>query len=136
HPHTFPTRRSSDLIISKRKDAQYVETRSKSWVKVKAPLSGEFPIVGYTLSPAAAGIGAIALGRRVDGELEYAGKCGTGFSAAELISILDKLRPLEDREHRLEGMPRDVIPVRPLITAHVHYANLTADNSVRHAVFK
>ncbi len=123
-------------IISKRKDAQYVETRSKSWVKVKAPLSGEFPIVGYTLSPAAAGIGAIALGRWVDGELEYAGKCGTGFSAAELTSILDKLRPLEDREHRLEGMPRDVIPVRPLITAHVHYANLTADNSVRHAVFK
>jgi DNA ligase D-like protein (predicted ligase)/DNA ligase D-like protein (predicted 3'-phosphoesterase) len=37
-------------IVSKRKDAQYLEARSKTWVKVKAPLSGEFPIVGYTLS--------------------------------------------------------------------------------------
>jgi DNA ligase D len=33
-------------------------------------------------------------------------------------------------------MTKDVIPVRPVITAHVHYSNLTADNSVRHAVFK
>jgi DNA ligase D len=33
-------------------------------------------------------------------------------------------------------MPRDVIAIRPVITAHVHYSNLTADNSVRHAVFK
>ncbi len=123
-------------IVSKRKDAPYIETRSKTWVKVKAPLSGEFPIVGYTLSTAAAGIGAIALGQWVNGELEYAGKCGTGFSSAELVSILEKLRPLGDPSQKLERMPRDVIPVRPVITAHVHYSNLTADNSVRHAVFK
>ncbi len=37
---------------------------------------------------------------------------------------------------KLEGMTKDVIPVRPVITAHIHYANLTADNSLRHAVFK
>ena len=49
-------------IVSKRIDAPYIETRSKTWVKVKAPLAGDFPIVGYTLSPAAGGIGAIALG--------------------------------------------------------------------------
>jgi len=123
-------------IVSKRKDAQYLEARSKTWVKVKAPLSGDFPIVGYTLSPAAGGIGAIALGQWIDGELEYAGKCGTGFSASELISILEKLQPLEDPTQKLERMPRDVIPIRPVITARVHYSNLTSDNSVRHAVFK
>lgn len=123
-------------IVSKRKDAPYLQTRSKTWVKVKAPLSGDFPVVGYTLSPAAGGIGAIALGRWIDGELEYAGKCGTGFSSSELISILDKLRPLEDTSRRLDGMPREVVPVRPVISAHIHYSNLTADNSVRHAVFK
>jgi bifunctional non-homologous end joining protein LigD len=123
-------------IVSKRIDAPYIETRSKTWVKVKAPLAGDFPIVGYTLSPAAGGIGAIALGQWIDGELEYAGKCGTGFSSAELVSILDKLQPLEDPTQKLERMPRDVIPIRPVITAHVHYSNLTTDNSVRHAVFK
>jgi len=123
-------------IVSKRADARYQQERSKTWIKVKAPLVGDFPIVGYTLSPAAAGIGALALGARVDGELEYRGKCGTGFSADQLVSILEKLEPLQAPDQRLDGMPKDVIPVRPVITAHVHYANLTADNSVRHAVFK
>lgn len=123
-------------IVSKRADAPYIETRSKTWVKVKALQSDEFPIVGYTLSPAAGGIGAIALGAWVNGELEYRGKCGTGFSGSELLTILDKLEPLRDGATKLDGMPRDVIPVRPVIAAKVHYANLTADNSVRHAVFK
>ena len=104
--------------------------------KIKALKVGDFPIVGYTLSPAAGGIGALALGEWVDGELEYRGKCGTGFSAHELVSILEKLEPLASPDQRLDGMTKDVIPIRPVITAHVHYANLTADNSVRHAVFK
>ena len=124
-------------IVSKRADAPYSETRSKSWVKVKSPLTGDFPIVGYTRSTAAAGIGAIALGAWVDGELEYRGKCGTGFSSADLVAIHDKLAPLSgEGAARLDGMPRDVIPVRPVIAAHVHFSNLTADNSLRHAVFK
>ncbi len=124
-------------IVSKRIDAPYQQTRSKSWVKVKALLTGEFPIVGYTLSPAAGGIGAIALGAWVDGELEYRGKCGTGFSSADLTDILAKLQPLSgEGAVRLDGMTKDVIPVRPVIAAHVHYSNLTADNAVRHAVFK
>ena len=123
-------------IVSKRVDAPYIEARSKTWVKTKALQVGDFPIVGYTLSPAAAGIGAIALGQWVDGELEYRGKCGTGFSAGDLLSILEKLQPLASPDQKLDGMTKDVIPVRPVITAHVHYANLTADKSLRHAVFK
>ncbi|MBI4923305.1 MAG: DNA ligase D [Devosia nanyangense] len=123
-------------IVSKRVDAPYIEARSKTWVKTKALQAGDFPIVGYTLSPAAGGIGAIALGQWVDGELEYRGKCGTGFVASDLLSILAKLKPLAAPDQKLDGMPKDVIPVRPVITAHVHYANLTADKSVRHAVFK
>ncbi|MEO6013130.1 MAG: DNA ligase D [Devosia sp.] len=123
-------------IVSKRADAPYVESRSKTWIKVKSRQVGDFPIVGYTTSIAASGIGAIALGQWVDGELEYRGKCGTGFSTAELNSILAKLKPLASPDQKLDGMTKDVVPIRPVITAHVHYANLTADRSLRHAVFK
>ncbi len=123
-------------IISKRADATYLQARSKTWVKTKALQTGDFPIVGYTLSTAAAGIGALALGAWVDGELEYRGKCGTGFVSSELTSILARLEPLTAGAHPVPGMPKDVIPVRPVLTAHVHYTNLTADNAVRHAVFK
>ncbi|MEQ1768317.1 MAG: DNA ligase D [Devosia sp.] len=123
-------------IVSKRVDAPYIETRSKTWIKVKSLQVGDFPIVGYTLSPAQGGIGAIAIGEWVNGELEYRGKVGTGFSGSELTTILRKLQPLADGAERLPGMLKDVIAVRPVIAARVHYANLTADNAVRHGVFK
>ncbi len=93
-------------ILSKRIDAPYVQARSKSWVKVKALQVGDFPIVGYTLSSAAGGIGAIALGQWVDGELAYSGKCGTGFSSDELLTILDRLAPLASPDQKLPGMRR------------------------------
>jgi bifunctional non-homologous end joining protein LigD len=123
-------------IVSKRADAPYVQSRSKSWVKVKARKIADMPIIGFTRSKAAGGIGAIALGEWVDGELVYRGKCGTGFSASELVALLERLQPLAASDQKLEGMPRDVVAVRPVLTARIHYANLTADGSVRHAVFK
>ncbi|MEO8757329.1 MAG: DNA ligase D [Devosia sp.] len=134
--YNHATKMGLEGIVSKRADAPYLQARSKTWIKVKSLQVGDFPIVGYTLSPAAGGIGAIALGRWVDGELDYAGKCGTGFSGSDVLSILAKLKPLEAPDQRLDRMPKDVIAIRPVITAHVHYANLTADNSLRHAVFK
>ena len=36
----------------------------------------------------------------------------------------------------LDGAPRDIVWVRPVHTAHIHYANRTTDNALRHAVFK
>src|SRR6185503_19719352 len=34
------------------------------------------------------------------------------------------------------GAPKEMIWVRPVLSAHIHYANRTTDNSLRHAVFK
>lgn len=122
-------------IVSKKIDSTYASARSGSWLKVKAPKVMDLPIVGYTLSDAAAGIGALALGEMRDGELAYAGKVGTGFVVSDLTSIERKLRPLAGEEHRLQRMPKDIIPVRPLLSAHVYHAGFTRDGSVRHAVF-
>ena len=123
-------------ILSKRETSTYVQARSKSWLKTKAVLAGDFPIVGYTESAANGGLGALAMGRWVEGELEYAGNVGTGFDAATMKTLLERLAPLKKGGIKLEGMAKDVIPVQPVLTAHVHYANLTADNSIRHGVFK
>jgi bifunctional non-homologous end joining protein LigD len=122
-------------ILSKRENSVYIQERSKTWLKSKAVLVGDFPIVGYTESAANGGLGALALGRWVDGELEYSGNVGTGFDGATMKMLLSRLAPLVAGGHKLERMTKDIIPVRPVLTAHIHYANLTADNSVRHAVF-
>ena len=123
-------------VVSKRGSAVYQPGRSKTWVKCKAKLYGDFVIVGYTASAAAGGLGALALGEWVDGELVYRGKVGTGFDAATLADLLARLRPLEDRELAIAGAPKDVRWVRPVMSVKVEYSNLTSDGSVRHGVFK
>ena len=123
-------------IVSKQASSIYSPGRSPAWAKVKARAVGDFIVAGYTVSEAAEGLAALALAEWVDGELEYRGKCGSGFDAETLPMLLARLQALQADAIRLEGMPREVIPVRPVLTAHVHYANRTADNALRHAVFK
>src|SRR5690606_23618767 len=71
-----------------------------------------------------------------DGELAYRGKVGTGFDSEALVRLRERLEPLREGAAKLEGGPRDVIWVRPLLTARIHYANRTQDNMLRHAVFR
>lgn len=132
--------RASELglegIVSKRADARYQSGRTSTWVKVKARPTGDFVIAGYTVSAAAEGLASLALGEWVDGELEYRGKCGTGFDAATLVQLLRKLEPLQDPTLKIEGAPKDIIWVQPVLRCRVHYANRTSDNLLRHSVFK
>ncbi|MDR3473507.1 MAG: DNA ligase D [Devosia sp.] len=123
-------------VVSKRADAKYLSGRSPSWIKAKALKSGDFLIAGYTASEAAGGLGALALGEWVDGELHYRGKVGTGFDAEALRILLERLQALVGGGEKLDGAPKDIIWVRPVLTAHIHYGNLTTDGMLRHAVFK
>ncbi|MCV3242661.1 DNA ligase D [Mesorhizobium sp. ZC-5] len=123
-------------IVSKRATALYQPGRSKTWTKTKALETGDFVIAGYTVSQAAEGLAALGLGEWVDGELQYRGKVGTGFDAGTAHALLARLEPLRAGAIQLDGTPKEMIWVRPLLSAHIHYANRTADNALRHAVFK
>ncbi|WP_265519596.1 DNA ligase D [Nitratireductor luteus] len=123
-------------IVSKRASAPYHQGRSKTWTKTKAMQVGDFVIAGYTVSEAAEGVAALALGEWEDGELSYRGKVGTGFDAETLGRLRERLEPLCEGAVKLEGGPKNVIWVRPVLSARIHYANRTADNMLRHAVFK
>lgn len=122
-------------IVSKQASSLYRSERSRAWLKIKALQAGDFVICGYTVSEAAGGLAALAVGEWEDGELAYRGKVGTGFDAATLNDLQRRLEPLRAGAAPLEGAPRDVLPVRPVLSARIHYANRTADNALRHAVF-
>ncbi|WFU50318.1 DNA ligase D [Sinorhizobium terangae] len=132
--------RASELglegIISKRASAPYQSGRSKTWTKTKALQPDDFVIAGYTTSEAAEGLAALALGEWVEGELQYRGKVGTGFDAHTAQELLARLEPLRAGAAKLEGAPKEIVWVRPVLWAHIHYGNRTADNVLRHAVFK
>lgn len=127
-------------IVSKRANATYQSGRTRSWTKVKALQKGDFVIAGYTISDAAEGLAALGMAEFEDGELHYRGKVGTGFDAATAAELLARLEPLRDGSTPPEGVPREIMRemkwVRPMLSARVHYANRTADNSLRHGVFR
>ena len=79
-------------IISKEANAPYVTGRGKSWLKIKCSLRQEFIIVGYS-DPRRGerALGALYLGYRKNGALQYAGKVGTGFTMKSARELTDRM---------------------------------------------
>ncbi|XBT46298.1 DNA ligase D [Pseudomonas viridiflava] len=130
-------------LIGKRVDSPYSGRRSPDWIKLKCKQRQEFVIVGYTDPKGSrSGFGALllALHDNDSGELRYAGKVGTGFSATTLASIHARLGPLETDTPALPKPPagaeaRGVHWLKPQLLAEVAYAQMTRDGIVRHSVF-
>ena len=130
-------------LIGKRVDSPYSGRRSPDWIKLKCKQRQEFVIVGYTDPKGSrSGFGALllALHDNDSGELRYAGKVGTGFSATTLASIHARLKPLEIAKPALPNPPtgaeaRGVHWLKPQLLAEVAYAQMTRDGIVRHSVF-
>ena len=83
-------------IVSKRVDAAYAPGNRGLWQKSKCLQREEFIIVGYTEPEGSRPyLGALLLGYYDDaGRLVYAGRVGTGMSAAELRRLHAALQPL------------------------------------------
>ncbi|NIF28977.1 DNA ligase D [Pantoea sp. Tr-811] len=130
-------------LIGKRAGSPYVGRRSADWIKLKCKQRQEFVIVGFTDPKGSrSGFGALllALHDTDSGELRYAGKVGTGFSATTLATLHARLKPLEIAKPALPRPPtgaeaRGVHWLKPQLLAEVAYAQMTRDGVVRHSVF-
>ena len=137
--HLFETmcREGYEGIVSKRVDAPYRGTRTKSWLKVKCTRRQEFVIVGWTQS-SARGFRSLLLGLNENGGLRYAGKVGTGFNAALMDELLTKLHRIERKTAPVE-VPKAAAKgahwVTPKLVAEIAFAEFTSENVVRHASF-
>ncbi|RWI28727.1 MAG: hypothetical protein EOQ93_33350, partial [Mesorhizobium sp.] len=65
---------------------------------------------------------------------------GTGFDRGMATDLLTRLERLTVGATPPEGVPRDIMRemhwVKPLLSARVRYSNRTADNAIRHGVFR
>jgi bifunctional non-homologous end joining protein LigD len=126
-------------ILSKRADAPYRAVRSRDWLKVKCSQRQEMVIVGFTEpSGSRVGLGALLVAVNDErGQLRYAGKVGTGFDTATLVSLRAKLGALERQRSPLADPPR--MPgahwVAPKLVAEVSFTEWTRDGRARHPVF-
>ncbi len=126
-------------LIAKRADARYVTGRSKDWLKLKCVWEQEFVIGGYT-DPAGSrtDFGALLVGYYEDGRLRYAGKVGTGYTAARLRDLGARLRSLETSGPSFvdaKPIPRGTHWTRPQLVAQIGFAEWTNDGRLRQPRF-
>jgi bifunctional non-homologous end joining protein LigD len=133
-------------IVSKLADAPYKPGRQKSWLKIKCGQRQEFIILGY--SDARKGeraLGALYLGYRKNGVLQYAGKAGTGFSmksARELTKRFASIRvdkpvfTLAEAKGLPAGEWSSVHWLQPKLLCEVAFTEWTGDGHIRHPSFQ
>jgi bifunctional non-homologous end joining protein LigD len=128
--------------VAKRAASPYRSGRGRDWLKIKAGQRQEFTIVGYTAPGGSRShFGALLLGTRRDGELTYAGKVGTGFSAASLADLHARLGPLARSKPAVSNPPtgadaRGVKWVEPSLVAEIAFTELTHEGLLRHPTFQ
>jgi len=146
-------RRGLEGIVGKLSESIY-ETgwRSRAWIKIKCVFEQELVIGGYTAPQGTRRhFGALLVGYYEGRQLCFAGKVGTGFNAAVLKSLYDRMRPLrrsacpfanlpEKRQGRWTQniTPREMsrcIWVEPRFVCQVRFSEWTRDAKLRHPVF-
>ena len=113
--------------------------RSSSWLKVKATLSGDFVVGGYTRGKGSrAPLGALLLGYWEGEKLHYASHVGSGFDDATLAQAKKRLEPLRRDScpfAQKPELPNPTTWVEPKVVAEVKFQDWTEDGSLRAPVF-
>lgn len=130
-------------IVSKRIDSAYEGSRNGDWVKVKARLSDEFAVIGFTEPrKSRTGIGALLLARPGDEGWVYAGRAGTGFSDRQLRDLRRRLEkdvvpgPAADIRLMAKADQRLGIWVKPKLVVEVYHQGIGGQGLLRQPAFK
>jgi bifunctional non-homologous end joining protein LigD len=140
-------------LIGKERASLYVPgQRSRSWIKLKCVGEQEMVIGGYTEPEGTRKhFGALLVGYYDGGEFRFAGKVGTGFTAASLKALYQQMRKLARQNCPFANLPekqqgrweQNITPremklchwVKPQLVCQVRYTEWTTDGKLRHPVF-
>ena len=124
-------------VIAKRLDSPYEPRRSKHWLKMKCEATQELVVGGFT-DPRGrrVGLGALLVGYFEGHDFVFAGKVGTGFDTALLLSLRERLNPL-GIDHppftKGAGLPRAGAHwVQPKVVVQVAFTEWTVHGKLRH----
>jgi bifunctional non-homologous end joining protein LigD len=126
------------IVAKDPRSAYETGKRSMAWRKVKVRAEEEFVIGGYTAPAGArAHFGAILVGAFEGDGLRYAGKVGTGFTAATLADLARRFRTLIRATPPFVDAPRErgITWLEPRLVAQVGFMERTGDGRLRHPVF-
>src|SRR2546430_1483864 len=126
-------------IVAKKAEASYRAGRSANWLKIRADRTDDFVVVGFTRPKGSrSGFGALDLGAYENGKLVYAGRAGSGFSAAQLKDVSATLEKSVRPTPAFTGpVPQDSghTWVEAALIAEVRYKEWTDEGLLRQPVF-
>ena len=128
-------------IMAKEKSGIYLPgKRSPHWLKVKRVRDSEFVIGGYSFGGARKELfSSLLLGLYDDdGNLNYVGSVGTGYSDAEAKRIFAVLKNSHIDARPFTSTPdvkRFIHWCRPELVCHVEYGEFTLDGKLRYPIF-
>lgn len=130
-------------VVAKRRDSRYVPgRRSDCWRKVKHVRRTSAVVVGW--KPGEGGragrIGSLLLAVPAGDGWTFAGHVGTGFSAATLRLLADRLAPLRRDAPVLADVPREharhAVWVEPVLVCDCDHTEWTREGRLRHPSFQ
>jgi bifunctional non-homologous end joining protein LigD len=139
----FEIARQNNLegIIAKKKNAPYIpDSRSKTWLKIKAEQRHEAVICGYTKKRDTDRLfSSLLLGVFEKGKLKYIGQAGTGYSASVQQDLMKKIKPHVTKNCPFENEPalsEPTVWLKPFLVCEVKYTEITKEGVMRHASFQ
>jgi bifunctional non-homologous end joining protein LigD len=142
--------RGLEGIVAKLRRSRYEPgRRTPAWLKLKIRPEQELVVGGWTPGEGnARDLGAVAVGVYEDGKLRFAGKVGSGFTAATRKRLLAAMTPLatdappfdppppKDYRGRWGGDLGGVTWIRPELVIRAEIGGWTRDGHVRQTSFK
>lgn len=127
-------------LVAKRLDSIYEPgRRSKAWLKIKVTATTDLVVCGYTQGTGsrASTFGALILGYYQNGQLIYAGGCGTGFNDKTLAVLHKRFKQLATKQSPFkQKVPgKQIHWLQPELVAEVKFAEWTKDGILRSPVF-
>ncbi|AKU90261.1 DNA ligase D [Vulgatibacter incomptus] len=132
-------RRGFEGIVIKRHGSPYRARHPGAWRKRKAVAAQELAIVGFErTSTGGDAIGSLLLAVAMDDRFRYAGKVGTGFTAADREALFRRLSESVVRRSPVVDPPRlrGAVWVRPELVAEVRFTEWTSEGRLRQPSFK
>ncbi len=142
--------RGLEGVVAKLRRSRYEPgRRTPAWLKLKIRPEQELVVGGWTPGEGnARDLGAVAVGVYEDGRLRFAGKVGSGFTAATRKRLLGAMEPLSadappfdpppprDYRGRWGGDLNGVTWIRPELVIRAEIGGWTRDGHVRQTSFK
>jgi DNA ligase D len=122
-------------VVCKKADSPYVQRRSESWQKLKRVDIDHFTVIGF-LSNAPKCVTSLALAEERDGELQYAGRVGSGISESKGRALFAELSAAE-RDKPVIAIPKAEFKnlkahwIEPNWSAEIAYRSRSSENAPR-----